>query len=139
MKLAIVGARRRFWGDEAPRIRALVFRIVSETPRGTVIISGDSPGGGVDAWAREAALAFDRAFVAYPPRVTRGMTTEQYANACHNRNQEIVDDANEVVAIVAPGCKGTWDTIRRAKRAGKLREILRPMEAESVGGNDEAQ
>lgn len=126
MKLAIVGARLKWWGDRADEIRALVFKIVSETPADTIIISGDSPGGGVDAWAREAAAHHGRTFRAHPPRITKNMTREQYANACHSRNQDVVDDADEVTAIVAPGCKGTWDTIRRAKAAGKLKEILKP-------------
>ncbi len=128
MKLAIIGARAKWLGDEGPRIRALVFRIVSETAPDTIIISGESPGGGVDAYAHDAATAFRRTFCGFPPNVTSNMTREQYANACHSRNQTVVDACDSLIAIVAPGCKGTWDAIRRAKKAGKLNAILRPME-----------
>lgn len=133
-RLAIVGARAKFWispdgTDESPRIRALVFRIVSDTPPDTVVVSGESPGRGVDEWAQQAAMAFGRTYAGHPPRIMPGMTTAKYAEACHLRNQKIVDDADEVIAIVAPGCRGTWDTVRRAKLSGKLREILRPLDA----------
>lgn len=128
MRLAIVGARLKWWGSlkRCEEIRKLVFSIVSGTHTGVVIVSGDSPGGGVDAWAREAAKHYHREFVGYPPNITENMTREQYANACHARNQRVVDESNEVIAIVAPGCKGTWDAVRRAKKAGKLREVLKP-------------
>lgn len=125
-RLAIVGARAKWWGTRCNEIRDLVHALVLAQPPATVIVSGASPGGGVDAWAREAARSLHREIVEHAPAVKPGMTSGAYARACMKRNTEIVADCTRLIGIVAPGCTGTWDTIRKAKTAGKLERIVTP-------------
>jgi len=42
----------------------------------------------------------------------------------HKRNQKIVDQADEIVAFTEKKTGGTWDTIQRARKAGKPVKIF---------------
>lgn len=109
MRLAIVGGRLHLWRN--PRaVRARVFDIVAQTAvyPNLTIVSGESPGGGVDIWARQAAALYQRGFKSYPAK----WPTAYYFNL---RNQQIVDNCDSLIAILAPMSRGTHDTIKRAR------------------------
>jgi YspA, cpYpsA-related SLOG family len=110
--IAIVGARRR-------TDRETIERLVAGLPADTVIVSGGAIG--PDTWAEEAARKRGLATKIFRPdlhdvdTLSQGQITRRY----HARNQQIVDAADEVFALVAPDRKGgTEDTIRRAERKG---------------------
>jgi hypothetical protein len=112
VKIAIVGSRRRI-------DRETVEVIVSTLPPDAVVISGGAAG--PDSWAEEYALARGLAVKIFRPdfadeeTLSLGQITRRY----HARNQQIVNAADEVFALVAPDRKGgTEDTIRRAQRKG---------------------
>jgi hypothetical protein len=108
--IAIVGARRR-------TDRGTVDRLVARLPADTVIVSGGAIG--PDTWAEEAARKRGLAVKIFRPDLAgadnQGAITRRY----HARNQQIVDAADEVFALVAPNRRGgTVDTIKRAERKG---------------------
>jgi hypothetical protein len=108
--VAIVGARRR-------TDRETVDQLVAGLPSDTVIVSGGAAG--PDAWAEQAAQRRGLATLIFRPDLagaeSQGAITRRY----HARNQQIVDAADEVFALVEPDRKGgTEDTIRRAQRKG---------------------
>lgn len=111
MRLAIVGGRLHLWRNPIV-VRDRVFAIIAETPPGQyAIVSGESPGGGVDIWARQAAAFYSRPFKSWPAK----WPTKYYFDL---RNQQIVDDSDSLIAIIAPQSTGTHDTVRRAKAKG---------------------
>ena len=55
------------------------------------------------------------------PNFAREIVKSYYA-----RNQQVVDFADVVVAFVDKTTGGTWDTIRRARKAAKSVRIFRP-------------
>ena len=112
MRIAFVGSRRR-------TDREAVEAFIAELAPGAVVVSGGAQG--PDQWAEEAARARGLAVVVHKPDLDGAVTRWQIADRYHARNQRIVDDSEIIVAFVAPDRKGgTEDTIRRAKRAGKL-------------------
>jgi len=111
MRLAIVGSRNY---QPIEDVRAYV----RELPPGTVVISGGAPG--VDS-------------VAVAEAVKRGLAVEvlqaQWAElgraAGFIRNAEIVDASDAVVAFWDGKSPGTANTIRTAKKNGKLQSVFR--------------
>ena len=98
-RVAIVGSRAKYWPHaDVEFARDVVVAIVARLPVGTVILSGDSPGGGVDAWARAGAKAAASPFLAHWP----GTYTKQgvpFAAACFKRNTDIAEDCTRLVAV----------------------------------------
>jgi hypothetical protein len=114
--IAIVGARRRIDRDT-------VDRLVAGLPADTVIVSGGAFG--PDAWAEEAASKRGLAIKIFRPDLAGAESQGQITRRYHARNQQIVDVAGEVFALVAPDRKGgAEDTIRRAQRKGVPITIL---------------
>lgn len=73
--------------------------------------------------ARTLAEALGKTFVGCLPILTgKAMASEEIAAAMHNRNQRIVDQVDALIAFPGPRSKGTWDTIRRAIKAGMTEE-----------------
>lgn len=108
--VAIVGSRSR-------QDFETVERLVAKLPAGTVIVSGGAPG--PDTWAEEAARKYGFAVAIFRPDLAGAGTQGQVTRRYHNRNQLIVDRADELIALVAPDRRGgTEDTIRRAERKG---------------------
>lgn len=106
MKIAIVGSRHFSRPD-------LVARFVKTLDTSNEIWSGGAKG--VDAWAVEVAKE-------------RGMVTEELfadwetlgRRAGPERNTQLVETVDAVVAFWDGSSRGTKDTIRKAKKAGKL-------------------
>jgi predicted Rossmann fold nucleotide-binding protein DprA/Smf involved in DNA uptake len=94
-----------------------VERVVAGLPADTVVVSGGAPG--PDTWAEEAARRRGLAVKIFRPDLEDAHTQGQVTRRYHNRNQKIVDAADEVIALVAPDRRGgTEDTISRAKHKG---------------------
>jgi len=115
MRIGIVGSRRR-------TDRETIEAAVGGLPFRTIVITGAARG--PDSWAEQAARASGLEVVVHSPAFdqvhSRWQTVEHY----YARNQRIVDDADRIIAFVAPDrTGGTEDTIRRAVRAGKPVEV----------------
>lgn len=112
MKIAIVGSRD--WNDENK-----IAEYIHDLPSETVIVSGGARG--VDSMAAKWAKFFC-------------MTVEIYTanwgkygkSAGMIRNSEIVEACDRVVAFWDGKSKGTLDTINKAKKAGKVVEVITP-------------
>jgi predicted Rossmann fold nucleotide-binding protein DprA/Smf involved in DNA uptake len=76
------------------------------------IVSGGADG--IDALAAVIARAWDILLIEHRPNYVR-----YGKRAPLERNTLIVADADEVHAWPAPWSRGTWDTIRKARAAGK--------------------
>ncbi len=108
--VAIVGSRSR-------RDPETVERLVAGLPADTVIVSGGAPG--PDTWAEQAARKQGLAVQVFRPELEDARSQGQVTRRYHNRNQRIVDVADELIALVAPDRRGgTEDTIQRAERKG---------------------
>jgi hypothetical protein len=71
-------------------------------------------------FAAEAARACGLAVIEHLPDLDGCKARHEFTKRYYARNQRVVDDAERVVAFVAPDRKGgTEDTIRRALKAGK--------------------
>lgn len=117
MKVAIVGSRRR-------TDRETVEILVGALGHDVVVVSGGCRG--PDQWAAEAARKRGLEVVEHLPALPdKGAPRWAFTRAYHARNQAVVDDADRVVALIAPDrTGGTEDTIRRAHAAGKMVKIL---------------
>ena len=114
--IAIIGARRR-------TDQETVERLVAGLPTDTVIVSGGATG--PDTWAEQAALRRGFATKIFRPDLNGAASQGQKTRRFQARDQQIVDAADEVFALVAPDRKGgTEDTIRRAQRKGIRVTIL---------------
>jgi predicted Rossmann fold nucleotide-binding protein DprA/Smf involved in DNA uptake len=115
MRVGVVGSRRR-------TDRETIETTVAGLPSGTVVITGGAQG--PDRWAEHAALTRGLDVVVQRPDLDGVHSRWQAAERFYARNQRIVDDADLVIAFVAPDrTGGTEDTIRRAVRAGKPVEL----------------
>jgi predicted Rossmann fold nucleotide-binding protein DprA/Smf involved in DNA uptake len=115
MRVGIVGSRRRTDRDT-------VDTAIAALAAGTVVITGGAKG--PDRWAEQAARTRGLEVVVHEPDLDGVRVRWQAAERFYARNQRIVDDADMVIAFVAPDrTGGTEDTIRRAVRAGKPVEV----------------
>jgi hypothetical protein len=115
MRVGVVGSRRR-------TDREAVEAYIAELAPGTVVITGGAKG--PDQWAEQAARIRGLEVIVHEPDLDGARTRWQAAERFYARNQRIVDDADLVIAFVAPDrTGGTEDTIRRAVRAGKPVEV----------------
>ena len=115
MRVGIVGSRRR-------TDRETVEATVAALPVGTVVVTGGAAG--PDHGAAQAARASGHEVVVHAPELGGVHAQWQATDRYYARNQRIVDDADRVIAFVAPDRPGgTEDTIRRALRAGKPVEL----------------
>mgnify|MGYP001180841777 CR=1 FL=1 len=112
MKLAVIGSRKF---PDPDRVRALVRGVEA----GTVIVSGGAEG--PDSWAVEAAKERGLAYQVFPAR-----WGELGRAAGLIRNQDIVDQADRLVAFWDLKSRGTKDTINKALAAGKVVTIVPP-------------
>ena len=114
LKIAIIGSREHKF-DNARIAKIQIMEKIEKLigGRAVEIVSGASPGGGVDIWAREYASGL-HPLREFPPK-------EPLPAGFFIRNQEIVDYADEVWAFWAGnrGRSGTLDTVRKALKAGK--------------------
>lgn len=92
-------------------------------PQDTVIVWGGAVG--PDTWAEQAARRRGLATKIFRPHLDGAQSQGQITRRYHARNQQIVDAADQIFALVAPDRKsGTEDTIRRAHRKGIRVTIL---------------
>ncbi len=135
-RVAIVGARPSATHGAPGRIvmaciAADVSAFMLTLPPGTIIVSGGAAG--VDNAARLGAVMQGLYIVEhYPDYSTHG------PRAPLARNTAIVDNATEVHAWPAPWSRGTWDTIRKARAAGKPCVVHEPWRgrAHGTGGGE---
>lgn len=109
MTVAVVGSRIHFW-DDPDTAAAWVEQIVARLPQ-CVILSGGA--NGVDTWAADAAEGRD-----LPTRILRPDWATHGQRAGFLRNQQIVNEADVVIAFHVAGSKGTQDTIDKARDKG---------------------
>lgn len=110
-RVAVIGSRRR-------HDRGAVEHLIATLPAGSVVVSGGCRG--PDSWAAEAARRRGLPVTVHRPDLTGVRCRGEAAGRYYQRNQAIVDDADQVVAFVAPDRRGgTEDAIRRAEAAGK--------------------
>jgi predicted Rossmann fold nucleotide-binding protein DprA/Smf involved in DNA uptake len=117
MKIAIVGSRTY------PQLK-LVEWFVRDIPLGVVIVSGGADG--VDAAAIEYAKRRGMETREHMPNLEGCKAKHEYAERYYARNQKIVDDCDLLVAFTERDSGGTWDTIKRARKAGKPLKIVKP-------------
>jgi len=127
MRVAIVGSR------SFPQLK-LVEWFVRDLPRGVTIVSGGARG--VDAAAEQYAKAYGLDVVVHRPNLEGCSERHEFTKRYYERNQAIVNDADLVVAFTEKDRGGTWDTIKRAHKAGKAIKVIRPCVV--FPGEDEA-
>lgn len=116
MRVAVVGSRRR-------RDRDTVDRFIAGLPDSAIVVSGGCEG--PDKFAAEAARARGLPVVEHLPDLTGCTKHFEFTQRYYERNQTVVDDCDQLAALVAPDRKGgTEDTIRRALKAGKPVTLL---------------
>lgn len=117
--LAIVGSQSRAWnlGDQA-RIKAVIWGVIQIFDPEEVI-SGDSPGGGVDIWTREVCEEKGIPFRAYPPETK---DWEGYKK----RNIAMATACNTLVAIRSKSSTtfGSGWTANYAKKKHRLVKVI---------------
>jgi phosphoribosylpyrophosphate synthetase len=78
--------------------------------------------------------------VSHLPELAGCKERHEFTKAYYARNQRIVDDSDLVVAFTEKDRGGTWDTIKRARRAGLPVKIIRPsLFFPGDGGEKEAE
>jgi predicted Rossmann fold nucleotide-binding protein DprA/Smf involved in DNA uptake len=108
--VAIVGSRSRTDVET-------VERVVATLASNTVVVSGGADG--PDTWAELAAQRRGLAIRIFRADLKGARTQGQRTRRYHRRNQQIVDVADEVFALVSVDrTGGTEDTIKRAVRKG---------------------
>jgi phosphoribosylpyrophosphate synthetase len=117
MNIGIVGSR------SFPQLK-LVEWFVAELPQGVTVVSGGAAG--VDATAAASARGCGLAVVEHRPDLAGCKARHEHTKRYYARNQRIVDDCDVLVAFTEKPRGGTWDTIKRARRAGKPVKIIRP-------------
>lgn len=114
MKLAIVGTRD--YQDYAFFRKQVALFLTDRRPE--LIISGGAPG--IDALAERYAREENIPLQVFPA------DWKQYGkSAGPRRNTEIVAVATHVLALPSSSSVGTYDTIRKAERAGKPLHVVR--------------
>jgi hypothetical protein len=119
--VAIVGSRKYLFARDVAEYVMLLPRAANVR-----VISGESPGGGPDIWARDAALDVGLPFTPYPPKTWPGQTRQEFARECYARNELIAKACTRLVAFRSgPLVKsnGTDHVVKRAVHHGKPVEI----------------
>jgi hypothetical protein len=114
-RIAIVGTRH--WRPENsyyPQFYSLTLPYL--TPYNT-IVSGASPGGGVDILARMLAHDLGLELDEYPP-LEVDIELGGFAYACYARNSRIVEGSDWMLALPCKHSRGTHDSIRKMRKLG---------------------
>lgn len=108
MKLGIVGSRCFGREEVVVMISPLIDNFIrSLMCKVTMIVSGAAKG--IDTIAREYANSHSIPLKEHPPK-----TLTSYELLA--RNTLIVEDSEHLLAFVCPCSRGTWDTIRKARK-----------------------
>ena len=115
---AVVGSRLKYFkGKTQEEVNKIVAKQLDARGPFKTIISGESPGHGVDKAAKIYADKKGIEYISKPPK-------NKTRDALMARNQEIVDEAEQVIAITVGRTPGTANTIARTKAAKKPIEII---------------
>ena len=117
MNVGVVGSRT------FPQLK-LVEWFVRDLPYGVTIHSGGAKG--VDQAAEDYARARGFPVVVHKPNLVGCKERHEFTQRYYDRNQKIVDSSDLVVAFTEKDKGGTWDTIKRARRANKAVKVVRP-------------
>lgn len=110
MWLAIVGTR-------TPSISYEDWKVHIDALQPTRIISGGAVG--IDSYAKRYAEEHNIPCTEYLPQY------ELYGrNAPLQRNTQIVDDCQFLIAFPSAESRGTWDSIRKAEKSQKLLKVI---------------
>jgi hypothetical protein len=97
---------------------------IRDIPDGVTIVSGGAVG--VDKAAEEYAKRRGLPTSIYLPDLAGCIEKKDFTLRYYARNQQIVDDCDLLVAFTEKDYGGTWDTIKRARAAGKPVKIIKP-------------
>jgi hypothetical protein len=117
---AIVGSRLKFWGSRIEVAREYIDELLDDWPSSELIISGHSPGNGVDIWVEQACKRKGLPFQPYP-------AAEYTTRAFHARNEEMAIAAADVIAICSADSgvtPGTHDMLTRVLRHRRHVEVV---------------
>ena len=117
MKIGIVGSR------EFPQLN-LVDQFIQDLPAGVSIVSGGARG--VDSMAAECAKKYGLSYIEYLPDLSACHEKHEFTEAYYQRNQQIVDNSDMIVAFTEKTNGGTWDTIKRARAKKIPCKIIKP-------------
>jgi alkylated DNA nucleotide flippase Atl1 len=113
LRVLITGSRE--WDD-----RETIYTILKALPPGSVIVHGDADG--ADSIA--AVLGESMGHMPEPHPVSKETWKRVGPAAGPLRNQRMVDlGADLCLAFPRSGSRGTWDTIRRARKA-KIKHVI---------------
>ena len=94
MNVGIVGSGAlKFTVEQAVTVKGLIESLLSEP--GTVLVSGASPGGGVDEWAEQVANTLHRKKIIHRP------VDHTWLGGFRRRNLKIARDS-EIVNVIVP-------------------------------------
>jgi hypothetical protein len=111
MRVAFIVSRNRTDRDA-------IEAAVGELPPDTTIIIGGALSG-PDTWIEEAARLRGLEVLIFRPNLIAVQDLDDATERYYERNQQIVDAADRMIAFVAPDRTGaTEDTIRRAAARG---------------------
>lgn len=116
IRIAIVGCRPPKSGSDVEEYQRLcrdAAAFIRALPLDVVLVSGGAVG--IDAVARSVSRDMGHRLVEHLPDYSR-----YGIRAPLERNTLIVANSDEVHAWPAPWSRGTWDTVRKARSAGKL-------------------
>jgi len=103
MKIGIVGSRTYPYLE-------IVKKYINTLPQDTTIISGGAIG--VDTEAKNSAKANNLEYIEFlPDKTIKG----HYAQKYYERNKQIVNASDMIVAFTEKESGGTWNTIKYAK------------------------
>ena len=117
MRIGIIGSR------SFPRLDQVEAAIV-ELPSGCTVISGGAKG--VDSIAASTARSRGIYVIEHLPNLEGCSRRHEFTKRFYERNQKIVDDCDSLIAFTEKESGGTWDSIKRARKAGKPVRIVRP-------------
>lgn len=113
MNIGVVGSREFPLGQ-----KHLIVDFINSLPEDTVVISGGARG--VDKWAENASNARRLGMIVFLPE------WDKYGKrAGFIRNQTIVNASDEIVCFWDGVSRGSMDTVRRAREAGKKVTIIK--------------
>jgi hypothetical protein len=119
MNVGIVGSRHH------PEWERAVREYVRQLPRGVTIVSGACPNS-PDAWAESEARVLGVPTLIFPPKPALAGRVA-YAQACEERNWEIAEHADRLVAFWDGRSPGTAQTMRFATELGKPVERVKDL------------
>jgi predicted Rossmann fold nucleotide-binding protein DprA/Smf involved in DNA uptake len=121
VKLGIIGSRLF---DDYGFVRSKILENFNVDDISAVVSGGAK---GVDTLGERFADEFD-----LEKDITKPDWKKHGKGAAFIRNQEIVDNADELIAFPIRESGGTWDTIRKAHKAGKRVVIYEVVSSQNI-------